>query len=148
MVRHENPMTRGMGRDTPPLGDALQPGKDRYGNVHGAPDEVAAAPPVHFALASRDPYVGGPPALRAYHAAGRTQCTGSSNQAMWAVGHTARKRDGISDGIAHIRVAGDDEVMANGPTDAPHAFDILSGGPATDFELYASVTGFLVTRSP
>src|SRR6266571_2209016 len=139
MMRHLHPVARGMRGDTPPFGDPASQGDVGVEDIDRASlDQVTATPALHLALPSRDPHAGGSPHLT--HA---THLVVPVHRLLKpgdvTVGHATRKGDRLCNGVAHVRIAGDNKIVTDGLAHLPYARNICLWQSPTDLEFHPGV---------
>src|SRR5215510_2349651 len=144
MVGHLHPVARRMRRHTPPFGDPTGQRHVGIENIYSPTfDQVTATPTLHLALPCRNPDAScGSHLVHTTHLV--VPVHGFLEPGDVAVGHAARKGNRVCDRIAHVRITGDDKIIANGFPHLLDACDVFLWGPSTHLKLHASVAGFAI----
>src|SRR5262249_27396984 len=144
MVCHLHPVARRMRCHTPPFSDATGQRHVGVENIYSAAfDQVAATPALHLALPSRNPDASrGPHLVHAAHLV--VPVHGFLEPGDVTVSYATRKDNRVCDRIAHVRITGDDKVVANSFPYLLDARNVFLWGASTHFKLHASVAGFAI----
>src|SRR5262249_37851075 len=133
-------------RHTPPFGDPTGQRHVGIENIYGtAFDQVTATPALHLALPGRDADASrGPHLVHAAHLV--VPVHGFFKPGDVAVSHATRKGNRVCDRITHVRITGDDKIIANGFPHLSNARDVFLWGPPSHLKLHASIAGFAILK--